>query len=258
MNPELQRYLLDQGLVNEYLQYAQPHLLSFVNQQQRRRPFTRGGYEPKRSVEDIMSRGESGTLRVYHGIPDDLYSSLRGAGAGQSGAFHQGDNIYIRKAAHQSLGHELGHELYGHSPEHGSSVPELSRYQQLDLKMGGWLPSASKYGIRPPSIFPNVKGSRMSREDYNERIVDKGYNPEFADAPFNILHRAITQDLPKDLIDRINAQRTAPLSTKAAQPAKETLGRHLEGDWDNLKLKPSPNKYTKQYWEQKWLQGDFD
>jgi len=258
MNPDLQPYLLNQDLLNEYLQYANPHLLSFAQEQQKRRPFTGGEIAPKRSVQDIMDRGESGTLRVYHGLPDQVYSSI-GGDPSSSGGFHRGDDIYIRKAATGALGHELGHELYGHSPAHGKSVPPLSKYQQLDLDMGGWLPSISKYGVKPPSLFPNVKGVRMSREKYNERMRKGDYNPEFADAPFGILHQAITQSLPKELVDRINAQRAAPLSkTDKAPPVKQTLGRHLKGNWDNLELKSNNNKYTKEYWEQKWLQGDLN
>ena len=91
-------------------------------------------------------------------------------------------------------------------------------YQELDLKLGGWLPSISKYGVRPPSVFPEVKGTTKGRGWYNERMrsgagTGQPYNPEFADAPFNLLNQSILNQLPEEFrtkLSKIKPELDAP------------------------------------------------
>ena len=212
------RYRLDPSVLNQYMQYAVPSLMDFSRGQSARGIFTGGQPQAKRSVEDIMARAQSEELKVYHGIPIETYREI-GGDPSQSGAFHKGENIYIREESslQKSLGHELGHELYGHTAGTGG-VPKLSKYQELDLKLGGWLPSISKYGVRPPSVFPKVKGMTKGREWYNERMrsgagTGQPYNPEFADAPFSLLSQSILNQLPdefKTKLSKIKPELEAP------------------------------------------------
>jgi hypothetical protein len=192
--------------------------MDFSRGQSARSVFTGGQPQAQRSVEDIMSRAQSEQLKVYHGIPIETYKEI-GGDPTQSGAFHQGDDIYIRESSslQRSLGHELGHELYSHRAGEGGA-PKLSKYQELDLKLGGWLPSISKYGVRPPSVFPEVKGTTRGRGWYNERMrsgagTGQPYNPEFADAPFNLLNQSILNQLPEEFrtkLSKIKPELDAP------------------------------------------------
>ena len=212
------RYRLDPSVLNQYMQYAVPSLIDFSRGQSARGVFTGGQPQAQRSVEDIMHRTQSEKLKVYHGIPIETYKEI-GGDPTQSGAFHRGEDIYIREGSslQGSLGHELGHELYSHRAGEGG-VPKLSKYQELDLKLGGWLPSISKYGVRPPSVFPEVKGTTRGREWYNERMrsgagTGQPYNPEFADAPFNLLNQSILNQLPEEFktkLSKIKPELDAP------------------------------------------------
>jgi len=212
------RYRLAPSVLNEYMQYAAPSLMDFSRGQSARGVFTGGQPQAKRSIEDIMYRTQSEKLKVYHGIPIETYKEI-GGDPTQSGAFHQGESIYLKEGSSLQgvLGHELGHELFSHRASKGG-VPKLSKYQELDLKLGGWLPSISKYGVRPPSVFPNVKGSTKGRELYNERMrsgagTGQPYNPEFADAPFNLLNQSILNQLPEEFrtkLSKIKPELDAP------------------------------------------------
>ena len=92
------RYRLDPSILNQYMQYAVPSLMDFSRGQSARGVFTGGQPQAQRSVEDIMSRVQSEELKVYHGIPIETYKEI-GGDPTQSGAFHQGDNIYIREGS---------------------------------------------------------------------------------------------------------------------------------------------------------------
>ena len=237
MPPEIDpRYRLDPSILNQYMQYAVPSLMDFSRGQSARGVFTGGQPQAQRSVEDIMSRVQSEELKVYHGIPIETYKEI-GGDPTQSGAFHQGDNIYIREGSslQGSLGHELGHELYSHYAGHGG-VPKLSKYQELDLKLGGWLPSISKYGVRPPSIFPKVKGiangGTVDSTDYGLfQINDKVWN--------NTSQKFFGKNT-----QRLSPEENIKMASWIVKNSPRTVGRSTSG-WNNWSviLNDSYKKY---------------
>lgn len=189
MPPDYSRYQYDPSLLSEFYESAKPALLDFVKQRGRH------GGETQHGVEDMYSRLAAGKLKAY-GLPDELYDQERGDVnlTGGSGGFHRGDEIFTKgTGGGRGIAHEFGHELYGHKAGK-RGVPELSPYQKLDRKLKGWLPSFSKYGERP-NIMPikNRAGysSFDSREQYNQRMREGEYNPQFADAPFEVLEEAM-------------------------------------------------------------------
>jgi hypothetical protein len=190
MPSDLSRYQYDPSLIADFVKAGTPALLDFTKQQQR------WGGKPERSVDEIYERaGRLGELNVY-GVPEDLYSQIRGNTGGlSSGAFHRGNQIFMKNFNPRAIGHELGHDLYGHSEEHGQSVPSMNWYNKLDRKLKGWLPSLSKYAERPKftSIENTLRRKRgfvnfEDREEYNKRMLTGKYNPKFADAPFDVLN----------------------------------------------------------------------
>ena len=190
MPPDYSRYQYDPSLLSEFYESAKPALLDFTKQRGRH------GGVVQHSVEDMYKRLAAGKLKAY-ALPKELYQQERGEAnllTGGSGGFHRGDEIFTKGiGGDRGIAHEFGHELYGHRAG-TRGVPKLNPYQKLDRKLKGWLPSLSKYGERP-SIIPikNREGysSFDSREQYNQRMREGNYHPQFADAPFEVLEKAM-------------------------------------------------------------------
>ena len=189
MPPDYSRYQYDPSLLAEFFESAKPALLDFTKQQKKH------GGVPRRNVEDIYSRLAGGKLKAY-ALPEELYKQKYSSAGGQgsSGGFHGGDEIFMRGLyGDKGIAHEFGHELYGHQAGAGG-VPKLNLYEKLDRRLKGWLPSSSKYGEFPSRI--PIEGeagySRFkSREAYNKRMREGNYHPQFADAPFEVLEKAM-------------------------------------------------------------------
>tara|TARA_R110002051_G_scaffold325346_2_gene427254 strand:+ start:273 stop:1292 length:1020 start_codon:yes stop_codon:yes gene_type:complete len=196
---DLTKYQYNDDLLKKFVKNAEPALIDFVKQQNKY-----GGNE-KRSINDILDRISDKSLKAY-ALPDDVYEKVHGEeSASSSGGFHREGNdggsseIYLSGLyGNRGIGHEIGHELFGHQSENDSSVGKMSFYNKLDRLLKGWLPSFSKYSERPKSTsIDNTKRRKSGykkfedRKQYNKRMKAGKYNPKFADAPFDFLEEAM-------------------------------------------------------------------
>jgi len=189
---DLTRYQYDNKLLKKFVENSRPALEDFISQQDKY------GGSKRRNIDDILNRISNKTFKAY-ALPENIYSKVLGESNISSGGFHQGDNVYLKGLyGNRGIGHELGHELYGHQAEGDESVGKMSFYNKLDRALKGWLPSFSRYSERPKiaSILNTARRkdaySKFSdRGEYNKRMIDATYNPKFADAPFDYLENAM-------------------------------------------------------------------
>tara|TARA_R110000744_G_scaffold40374_6_gene91614 strand:- start:8789 stop:9568 length:780 start_codon:yes stop_codon:yes gene_type:complete len=219
-NENLSRYQYDPGLLTQFTQNARPALLDFIKQQ------NRYGGSSERSVNSMVDRVSSQDLKAY-ALPENQYNNMRGESNLSSGGFHKGDEIFLKgKYGDRGIGHELGHELYGHA-EDSESVPKMNWYNKADRLLKGWLPSFSKYAERPSyTSISNTKRRRAgydkfeNRGNYNQRMRTGEYNPKFADAPFDYLQKSMWDMQDKETTDAMLSNVLSTVKTKGGDYGK--------------------------------------
>jgi len=227
------RYQFDPGLLSEFATTGRPALIDFIQQQ------SEFGGKPRRGVEDLFTRLLEGQLKAYS-VPENIYPEVYGSDDWESsGGFHRGDEIYMRDNP-LGLGHELGHEFFGHKAG-TTSVPQLNPYEKVDRKLKGWLPSFNKYSDRPSWSKPIEEKPRgegyynfTDRDAYNKRMLASEYHPKFADAPFDALQESIWN---------LQSQRTKDALLSNPIDLEETRG----GDYniyDKRSLKAKDFRYS--------------
>ena len=197
----MEQYQIDPSLMQEFVDQSRSEVDKFLKSKTRKPKGLFSSGDPERTADDLARRIYSGQLQAFT-LPEEEYDERFGIEEGPRHLGEGGRNvdgkIYMKGMDPESVkgvGHEVLHEFFGHEPGKGG-VPKLNPYQKLDMALGGILPSFSKHGYRP-SFFPKGKGMEdfKSRKEYNERVRELGYHPQYADAPFKVTQDSMLEAL---------------------------------------------------------------
>ena len=142
-----------------------------------------------KSYDDLIADIQSGNLSVNY-VPEDEWEAHASntypdrAPEDLPGGWYsrRDDTINIPDSEwgrEESLPHELMHYFGSHTPGQ-YSVPEINKYQQLDMDLKGWLPS-----LHPGGRRPTLPGKTKLGQWWNEKLATKdseysnkkGYHP---------------------------------------------------------------------------------
>ena len=160
-----------------------------------------------KSYDDLIDDIISGDLVINTGPKGqdtdswawDKYTRRNKGPKGGAGGWYQRSNdgvsnIYIPDTdwgTEEALPHELMHHFASHKPGNFGVPEEITKYQKLDMKHGGWLPSFHQGGRRPTLkgfLAKTALGDWWNKNRATKNVEysdEKGYHPWFDEHAFD-------------------------------------------------------------------------